>query len=79
VVIGDVEIGEESSVWPMTVVRGDVHYIGWEAHQYSGRLRAARDERPVSLVLGDQVTVGIGDAARCTIHSHVLIGMGCII
>ena len=27
VVIGDVEIGADSSVWPLTVIRGDMHYI----------------------------------------------------
>ena len=27
VVIGDVEIGSGSSVWPMTVIRGDIHRI----------------------------------------------------
>ena len=81
VVIGDVAIGEESSVWPMTVVRGDVHHvrIGRRTNIQDGCvLHVMKDEYP--LVLGDDVTVGHSVTLHgCTIHSHVLIGMGCII
>jgi carbonic anhydrase/acetyltransferase-like protein (isoleucine patch superfamily) len=71
VVIGDVVIGEESSLWPMTVVRGDVHHIriGRRTNIQDGTvLHVMKDQWP--LILEDEVTVG---------HSHVLIGMGCII
>src|SRR5260221_2572049 len=81
VVIGGVEIGEESSVWPMTVVRGDVHFIriGKRTNIQEGCvLHVMKDQYP--LMLGDQVTVGHSVTLHgCTIHSHVLIGMGCII
>ena len=81
VVIGDVAIGEESSVWPMTVVRGDVHHIriGKRTNIQDGCvLHVMKDEYP--MVLGDQVTVGHSVTLHgCTIHSHVLIGMGSII
>jgi carbonic anhydrase/acetyltransferase-like protein (isoleucine patch superfamily) len=81
VVIGDVVIGEESSVWPMCVVRGDVNYIriGKRTNIQDGCvLHVMKDEYP--LVLGDEVTVGHSVTLHgCNIHSHVLIGMGCII
>jgi gamma-carbonic anhydrase len=81
VVIGDVMIGEESSVWPMTVVRGDVHHIriGKRTNIQDGCvLHVMKDQYP--LVLGDEVTVGHSVTLHgCTIRSHVLIGMGCII
>jgi gamma-carbonic anhydrase len=81
VVIGDVVIGEESSVWPMTVVRGDVNHIriGKRTNIQDGCvLHVMKDEYP--LVLGDEVTVGHSVTLHgCTIRSHVLIGMGAII
>ena len=81
VVIGDVVIGEESSVWPMTVVRGDVHHIriGKRTNIQDGCvLHVMKDQYP--LLLGDEVTVGHSVTLHgCNIHSHVLIGMGCII
>lgn len=81
VVIGDVVIGEESSLWPMTVVRGDVHSIriGRRTNIQDGSvLHVMKDQYP--LVLGDEVTVGHSVTLHgCTVHSHVLIGMGCII
>jgi len=81
VVIGDVVIGEESSVWPMTVIRGDVHYIriGKRTNIQDGSvLHVMKDQYP--LILGDEVTVGHSVTLHgCTIHSHVLVGMGCII
>ncbi len=79
--IGDVTIGEESSVWPGVVIRGDVHYvrIGARTNVQDGSvLHVMRDEHP--LVLGDNVTVGHGVILHgCTIESRCLIGMGAII
>lgn len=81
VVIGDVVIGEDSGVWPMTVVRGDVHFIriGKRTNIQDGCvLHVMKDQYP--LVLGDEVTVGHSVTLHgCTIESRVLIGMGCII
>ena len=49
VIIGDVTIGEQSSVWPGVVIRGDVHWIRIGARtQCPGRLGAARDEGRIS-------------------------------
>src|SRR5271168_29112 len=81
VIIGDVVIGEDSSVWPCTVLRGDVHHIRIGARtniQDGCVLHVMRDEW--SLVLGDEVTVGHSVTLHgCTIESCCLIGMGAII
>ena len=80
-IIGDVVIGEESSVWPMTVVRGDVHSIriGNRTNIQDGCvLHVMRDQ--YALTLGDEVTVGHSVTLHgCTIESRVLVGMGCVI
>jgi gamma-carbonic anhydrase len=79
--IGDIVIGEESSVWPGVVIRGDVHYvrIGARTNVQDGSvLHVMRDEHP--LILGDNVTIGHGVILHgCTIESRCLIGMGSII
>jgi carbonic anhydrase/acetyltransferase-like protein (isoleucine patch superfamily) len=81
IIIGDVKIGEDSSIWPLTVVRGDVHYIRIGARtniQDGSVLHVMRDEYP--LILGDDVTVGLIVCLHgCTIANRCLIGMGSII
>jgi carbonic anhydrase/acetyltransferase-like protein (isoleucine patch superfamily) len=81
VIIGDVAIGEGSSVWPGVVVRGDVNWIRIGARtnvQDGSVLHVMKDEFP--LTLGDGVTVGHGAILHgCTIESRVLIGMGSIV
>jgi gamma-carbonic anhydrase len=81
VVIGDVEIGDDSSVWPMCVARGDVNYIriGNRTNIQDGCvLHVMKDEWP--LVLEDEVTVGHSVTLHgCHIESSCLIGMGAII
>src|SRR5580765_2995710 len=81
VVIGDVTIGDDSSVWPCTVIRGDVHWIRIGARtniQDGCVLHVMRDEWP--LTLGDNVTIGHGVILHgCTLESRILVGMGCVI
>lgn len=81
VVIGDVVIGEDSSVWFNAVVRGDVHFIRIGSRtnvQDLSVLHVTHDTHP--LVLGDEVTVGHHVVLHgCTIKDRVLIGMGAII
>ncbi len=81
VIIGDVAIGEDSSVWPMCVVRGDVNYIriGKRTNIQDGSvLHVMKEQYP--LILGDDVTVGHAVMLHgCTIESKVLIGMRCTI
>jgi carbonic anhydrase/acetyltransferase-like protein (isoleucine patch superfamily) len=81
VIIGDVVIGENSSVWPCTVIRGDVHYIRIGARtniQDGSVLHVMRDEYP--LILGDDVTIGHSVTLHgCNIANRCLIGMGSVI
>ena len=81
VVIGDVVIGEESSVWFHAVVRGDVHSIrvGRRTNiQDLSVVHVTHDTHPT--VLGDDVTVGHHVVLHgCTIKNRVLIGMGALI
>ena len=81
VVIGDVTIGADSSVWPCVVIRGDVHWIRIGARtniQDGSILHVMRDDYP--LAVGDSVTIGHGAVLHgCTIESRVLVGMGSVI
>ena len=81
VIIGDVTVGEDSSVWPCAVIRGDVHHIRIGARtniQDGSVLHVMRDEHP--LIIGDDVTIGHSVTLHgCTIESRCLIGMGAII
>jgi carbonic anhydrase/acetyltransferase-like protein (isoleucine patch superfamily) len=80
-VIGDVEIGEESSVWMNVVVRGDVHRIriGRRSNLQDGTIvHVMRGTH--ATVIGDEVTIGHGVIAHgCTIGDRCLIGMGAIL
>jgi carbonic anhydrase/acetyltransferase-like protein (isoleucine patch superfamily) len=81
VIIGDVTIGEHSSVWPGVVIRGDVNWIRIGARtniQDGSVLHVMMDTHP--LQLGDAVTIGHGVILHgCTIESRVLIGMGSVL
>jgi carbonic anhydrase/acetyltransferase-like protein (isoleucine patch superfamily) len=80
-VIGDVEIGEESSVWMCAVVRGDVHSIriGRRSNLQDGVVvHAMNGSHPT--VVGDSVTIGHGALVHgCTIEQQCLSGMGSIL
>ncbi len=83
VVIGDVEIGPGSSIWPLVVVRGDIHHIkiGANTNIQDGSVvhvtHASRfnpDGFPA--ILGDNITVGHKVMLHgCTIGDNCLIGM----
>ena len=81
VIIGDVEIYEESSVWFNSVIRGDVNYIriGKRTNiQDSSVLHVTTDIHP--LIIGDDITVGHRAILHgCTVMDSVLIGMGSIV
>lgn len=81
VVIGDVVVGPDSSIWFHAVIRGDVHYIriGHRTNiQDLCLLHVSHHTHP--LTLGDDITVGHRVVLHgCTIHDRVLVGMGAII
>ena len=81
VVIGNVSMGDYSSIWFNTVVRGDVNYIRIGSRtniQDSSVLHVRKDTYP--LIIGDYVTIGHRVVAHgCTIKNYVLIGIGSVI
>lgn len=80
-VIGDVEIGEESSIWLHVVIRGDVNRIriGRRTNVQDGTIvHVMRDTHPT--LIGDSVTIGHGAIIHgCTIRDCCLIGMGAVL
>lgn len=87
VIIGDVEIGAASSLWPLTVVRGDIHSIRIGARsniQDGSVLHVTHDSRfspgGHPLTIGDGVTAGHKVMLHgCEIGDFCLIGMGAIV
>lgn len=86
-VIGDVQIGTDSSIWPFTVVRGDVNQIRIGARSniqdhttIHVTHKSQYNPEGVACVVGDDVTVGHQVVLHaCRIASKCLIGMGSII
>ena len=80
-VIGDVEIGAESSVWMNAVVRGDVNTIriGERTNVQDGTIiHVMHGTHPTAV--GNDVTIGHGAIVHgCTVGSRVLVGMGAIL
>ncbi|HCB14009.1 MAG TPA: gamma carbonic anhydrase family protein [Gammaproteobacteria bacterium] len=86
-VIGDVEIGQDSSIWPMSVVRGDIQSIRIGARtsiQDGTIIHVTHDSRfcpgGQPTLIGNDVTVGHKVILHaCTIEDFCLIGMGAIV
>jgi carbonic anhydrase/acetyltransferase-like protein (isoleucine patch superfamily) len=87
VVIGDVVLGDDSSVWPMTVIRGDMHRIriGARTSVQDGSVLHITHAGPFNpegypLIIGDEVTVGHKVTLHgCTLGNRILVGMGSIV
>ncbi|WP_416310634.1 gamma carbonic anhydrase family protein [Pseudomonas sp. W03] len=87
VVIGDVEIGADSSVWPLVTIRGDMHRIriGARTSVQDGSVLHITHAGPFNpdgfpLTIGDEVTVGHKVLLHgCTIGNRILVGMGSIV
>ncbi|MCX8204519.1 MAG: gamma carbonic anhydrase family protein [Candidatus Nezhaarchaeota archaeon] len=88
VVIGDVEIGEGSSIWPCAVVRGDVAKVligKYTAIEDGVLIHGGGDPskgfvEPTPVIVGDYCIVGHGAILHsCTIESYVLIGMNAVV
>src|SRR5262249_57799383 len=80
-VIGNVEIGAESSVWYNTVLRGDVNTISIGARTNIQDLSVVHVEKGTHPTrIGDDVTVGHHVVIHgCTIGNRVLVGIGAIV
>ena len=78
VLIGDVELGEDVSIWYGTVLRGDIHFIRVGARtniQDNCVLHVEHGTGPV--IIGEQVTVGHAAVVHgCTVERGALIGIG---
>jgi carbonic anhydrase/acetyltransferase-like protein (isoleucine patch superfamily) len=87
-VIGDVELGEDASLWPGTIVRGDVNFvrIGARTNIQDGCVVHVSHDGPHSrlggfpTLIGADVTIGHKAVIHaCTIEDTVLVGMGAIV
>ncbi|KTD59617.1 transferase [Legionella sainthelensi] len=86
-VIGDVSLGDDVSIWPMAVVRGDVNSIkvGNACNIQDGSVLHVTHEGPYTaegqpLILGQGITIGHHAALHgCVIDDFCLVGMGAII
>lgn len=84
VVIGDVTIAADVSIWPLTVIRGDIHSITIGARsniQDGSVLHVTHDSEHApggfALSIGESVTVGHKVILHaCRIENHCLVGMG---
>lgn len=80
-IIGDVEIGKDSSVWFNTVIRGDVNYIriGERTNiQDNSVIHVTHQKYPT--IIGSNVTIGHNAVIHaCTIYDYCLIGMGAVV
>lgn len=82
-VIGDVTLGDEVSIWPQSVVRGDVHAIriGARSNVQDGCILHVTHDRPYTpggfcLDIGEDVTIGHGAVLHgCRIGARCLVGI----
>lgn len=80
-IVGDVEMGDQCSVWFNTVVRGDVNSIrfGNKVNVQDGAVIHCTFKRSKTIV-GNNVSIGHNAILHgCTVHDNVLIGMGAIV
>ncbi|KGK18571.1 gamma carbonic anhydrase family protein [Vibrio navarrensis] len=87
VLVGDIQIGDDSSIWPLVAARGDVNHIriGERSNIQDGSVlhvthRNAANPDGYPLLIGNDVTVGHKVMLHgCTIKDRVLVGMGAIV
>jgi carbonic anhydrase/acetyltransferase-like protein (isoleucine patch superfamily) len=87
VVIGDVELGDDVSVWPLVAIRGDMHSIkiGRGSNIQDSSVLHITHAGPFTgdgfpLTIGEEVVVGHSVTLHgCTIENNVLVGMGAVV
>ena len=87
VLVGDITLGEDASIWPLVAARGDVNYIkvGARSNVQDGTVlhvtRTSSDNpQGHPLLIGDDVTIGHKAMLHgCQIGNRVLVGMGAIV
>jgi carbonic anhydrase/acetyltransferase-like protein (isoleucine patch superfamily) len=81
VIIGDVVMGDQCSIWYHAVVRGDVHFIrmGNKVNIQDGAVVHCTYQKSPTTI-GNNVSIGHNAVVHgCTIHDNVLVGMGAIV
>lgn len=87
VIVGDVRLADDVSIWPLVAARGDVNYIqiGARSNIQDGCVlhvthKSAKNPQGNPLIVGEDVTVGHKVMLHgCTIGDRVLVGMGSIL
>lgn len=87
VIVGDVNVGDSSSIWPLVAARGDVNYItiGSRTNVQDGTVlhvtrKSSANPDGYPLIIGDDVTVGHKCMLHgCSLGNRILVGMGAII
>jgi len=88
VIIGDVSISDDCSIWPLVAIRGDMHKvsIGARSNVQDGSVLhethagVFTSENGFALIIGEDVTIGHKAILHgCTIGNRVLVGMGAIV
>jgi carbonic anhydrase/acetyltransferase-like protein (isoleucine patch superfamily) len=87
VIVGDIELGKDVSIWPLVAARGDVNYIriGARTNIQDGtvlHLSRASKGKPAGspLIIGEDVTVGHKVMLHgCILGNRILVGMGAIV
>ena len=87
VIVGDVRLADDVSIWPLVAARGDVNYIqiGARSNIQDGSVlhvthKSAKNPEGNPLIVGEDVTVGHKVMLHgCTIGNRVLVGMGSIL
>lgn len=80
-IVGDVKFGNDCSVWFNAIIRGDVHSIeiGARTNIQDGAVIHCTYQK-AKTVIGNDVSIGHRAIVHgCTVHDHVLIGMGAIV
>lgn len=87
VIVGDIKLDDDASIWPLVAARGDVNHIriGKRTNIQDGSVlhvthKNAENPNGYPLLIGEDVTVGHKVMLHgCTIHDRVLVGMGSIV
>ena len=88
VITGDVEIGENSSIWHHVTIRGDVNFIrvGARTNIQDGSVIHVSRTQGGQTIIGNDITIGhLALIHACTLHDHAFVGMkamvmdGCVI
>lgn len=80
-VVGDVQMGDDCSVWFNAVIRGDVNYIrlGKKVNVQDGAVIHCTYQKAATTI-GNNVSIGHNALLHgCTIHDNVLVGMGAVV